>query len=128
MPHKELSRRDFLLRFSALGAFAAGSGTLLAACGGGEQAAPAETAAAPEAPAAMSCGDLSALSEADRAQSEQMRQSLSYVDVSTVEGKHCENCALYVAAEAGASCGGCNLIKGPIAPGGYCTSWAPKQA
>lgn len=133
MASRDLSRRDFLLRFSALGALTAGSGTLLAACGGGDTA-PAPEATpepAPEAapePAAVTCNDLSGLSETDRAQSEQMRQALSYVDVSPEDAKHCENCALYVAAQGDAACGGCNLIKGPIAPKGYCTSWAPKQA
>ncbi|GIV57972.1 MAG: high-potential iron-sulfur protein [Rhodothermaceae bacterium] len=130
MSEKNLNRRDFLLRLSALGAFSIGSGTLLAACGGGGEQPQAASEAPAEAPATASagCNDLSGLSETDRAQSQQMRQSLQYVDESPVEGKMCSNCALWVAPEEGAACGGCTLIKGPISPNGYCTSWAPKQA
>ncbi|NKN80812.1 hypothetical protein HF633_13685, partial [Weissella cibaria] len=128
MSEKSLNRRDFLLRLSALGALTAGSGSLLAACGGGQQQPGGETGAA-ETPATATagCNDLSGLSEADRAQSQQMRQSLQYVDESHVEGKVCSNCALWIEPEPGAACGGCTLIKGPISPNGYCTSWAPRQ-
>ncbi|MFT4604084.1 MAG: hypothetical protein ACI9W4_000804 [Rhodothermales bacterium] len=56
-----------------------------------------------------------------------MRNSLAYVDVTPDAAKNCLNCSLYLAAAAGASCGGCNLLKGPIAPNGYCISWAPAQ-
>jgi hypothetical protein len=65
----ELSRRDFLLRVSGLGAVAAGSGTLLAACGGGESQ---PQTPAPEAPAeepevaAAECNDVSGLTEAEK--------------------------------------------------------------
>ncbi len=131
MPNKELSRRDFLLRVSALGAFAAGSSTVLAACGGGESGSSgaAEPAPAPEPePAMADCSDLSGLSDADMATSNTMRTSLEYVDTSTVEGQTCGNCALYKAAEAGSSCGGCQLFAGPITDGGYCKSWVVKPA
>ena len=56
----------------------------------------------------------------------QMRETLAYVEESTVPEKNCENCQLFIVAEAGAACGGCQIIKGPIAPGGYCNSWAAK--
>jgi hypothetical protein len=55
-----------------------------------------------------------------------MRQTLQYVEESPDPEKLCSNCQLYVAPEEGAACGGCQIIKGPIAPGGYCTSWAQK--
>ena len=122
------------MRVSALGAFVAGSGTVLAACGGGEHSeeathnAPVTEAPAAEASEAAQCDDLSAMSEADQAQSQQLRQSLGYVDQSVEASKNCSNCALFVAAEAGAACGGCNLIKGPISPSGYCNSWSQKPA
>lgn len=56
-----------------------------------------------------------------------MRGSLQYVDETPDPAKNCLNCSLYLAAEEGAACGGCNLLKGPIAPNGYCISWAPVQ-
>jgi hypothetical protein len=133
MSDQSLTRRDFILRVSALGAFATGSSALLAACGGGETQSGDETAAPAEAPeagapmAAASCDDLSGLSETERAQSEQMRQTLQYTSTSTIEGKHCSNCALYIAPEGGAACGGCRLFPGPVSPNGYCNSWAPAQ-
>ena len=121
MSHKELSRRDFLLRTGALSAVALGSGAILSACGDGQR--PAETPAAEE-PMAMesACDDVSGLTDADI----QMRQTLQYVDVSPKPDQLCSNCQLYVPAAEGAACGGCTIIKGPIAPGGYCTSWAAK--
>ena len=57
-----------------------------------------------------------------------MRGSLGYVDASVEDGKTCSNCALYTAATAGESCGGCTLLKGPINPDGYCISWAMAAA
>lgn len=129
MSKKELSRRDFLIRSGALGAVALGSGAILSACGGGQEQ--AEAPAAMEEPAMESepmmaeagCSDLSGLSEADV----QMRQTLQYVEASADPEKTCANCMLFVAPEEGAACGGCQIIKGPIAPGGFCTSWSPKQ-
>lgn len=128
MSQKELSRRDFLLRTSALGAVALGSGAILSACGGGQEQ--------PHDPGAMedhmpgeepmmadaACDDLSGLTDADI----QMRETLQYVDVSTKEDQLCSNCQLYVVPEGDAPCGGCQIIKGPIAPGGWCSSWAAK--
>jgi hypothetical protein len=56
-----------------------------------------------------------------------MRTQLQYADVTAIPEKNCENCALFIAPAAGANCGGCQLLKGPIAGNGYCISWAPKQ-
>jgi len=129
MSKNELSRRDFLLRVSALGAVAAGSGTLLAACGGGESqpeaAAPAAPAAEPESQAAAAdCSDVSALTDAEK----QMRTQLQYVGETPDASKRCDGCALYTAPEGDAACGGCQIVKGPIAPGGWCVSWAAKPS
>lgn len=128
----ELSRRDFLLRVSAMGAVAAGSGTLLAACGGGQTETAAPEAAAPEAPAAepeqqaaaVDCSDVSGLTDAEK----QMRTQLQYVDETPDAAKRCDGCALYTAPEGDAACGGCQIVKGPIAPGGWCVSWAAKPS
>jgi len=56
-------------------------------------------------------------------QSQQMRRTLQYVDESQVEGRECSNCAQYVADQYG-DCGGCNVMSGPVQPGGHCLSWA----
>lgn len=124
MSTNDLSRRDFLLRVSAFGALAVGSGTVLAACGGGEEPAAeagAETGAGGGDMAAAQCDDVTGLTE----QEISMRETLQYVSNSPYEDKLCSNCQLYIEAEAGAQCGGCQIIAGPIAPEGYCTSWAP---
>lgn len=68
------------------------------------------------------CDDVSGLKKEEIEQ----RKSLKYTDNSPEKGKLCSNCALYVPAKAGSPCGGCNLIKGPISPNGWCTSWVPK--
>lgn len=129
MSQKELSRRDFLLRTTALGAVALGSGAILSACGGGQEQAQAPAASEEAAPMAepmaaeAACDDLSGLSDADL----QMRQTLQYVTKSTTPDKMCSGCQLFVAPEGDAPCGGCQIIKGPISPEGYCTSWAEKM-
>ena len=128
MKNKDFSRRDFLLRASAIGAAAVGGTTLLAACGGkggGAEAPAAETPAAPApSTASASCNDLTGLTD----QEKQMRTALQYVDETPIAEKRCDNCQLYIEAEGAATCGGCKILKGPIAPAGYCTSWAAKQA
>lgn len=125
-----LSRRDFLLRIGAVGALGVGAGTLASACGGGESGTtPAPEAAPNAAPdaaatAGVRCDDVSALT----ADELRMRNEVyKYVDVTPDPAKRCDNCALYVAAAEGNPCGACTLVKGPIAPGGHCISWAPKQ-
>ncbi len=127
MDTKDISRRHFIQRLSLFGAAGIGAGSLLAACGGGEQQ--ADTPAAPppeEATAAegFTCTDTSGLTEQDLT----IRNTLQYVDATPDPEKQSDGCALYVAAEAGQNCGTCTVVKGPIHPKGYCTSWAPKPA
>ncbi|MBO6574598.1 MAG: high-potential iron-sulfur protein [Rhodothermales bacterium] len=117
------SRRDFLKRFGAAGALSIGAGSVLAACGGGESAPQAEPEAAAAESAPEGCMDTSGLTEQEIG----MRDSLQYVDTTPEEGKLCSNCSLWLPAPEGATCGGCNLLKGPIHPDGYCISWAPAQ-
>ena len=128
MNTKDISRRDFMQRLSLFGAAGVGA-SMLAACGGGEQQADAPAADPPAAdpPAAaegFTCTDTSGLTE----QEVTMRTQLQYVDASPDPEKLCSNCVLYTEPEAGAQCGGCTVVKGPIHPDGYCTSWAPKPA
>ncbi len=129
MKNKDFSRRDFLLKASAIGAVAIGGSSVLAACGGKEGAseAPAAAPAAPQAApktAAATCNDLTGLTE----QEKQMRTALQYADETTIPDKRCDNCQLYIEPEGDSACGGCKILKGPIAAAGYCTSWAAKQA
>lgn len=127
MANKHLSRRDFLLRFGAIGALGAGAGTLVSACGGGDTAstpAPEAAAAAPEAAAPeAACTDLSGLTDEEVT----MRQvNLEYMDVTNDPARACSLCALYIPPAEGATCATCTLVKGPIAPNGSCKSFAPK--
>ena len=127
MNTKDISRRDFIQRLSLFGAAGIGASTMLAACGGGEQQSATPAAETPaETPTAegFTCTDTSGLTEAEVT----MRTQLQYVDESPDPEKLCSNCALYTAAPAEGQCGGCTVVKGPIHPDGYCTSWAPKPA
>ena len=100
-----LSRRRFLVTTGAV----LGLGPAFAACGG------SVTAAA--------CEGYGALTEQDL----QTRASLGYVDDSPQPAQLCSNCRFYNRPEGGSDCGGCQLFAGPVAPGGYCTSWAAVQ-
>jgi len=127
MSQKELSRRTFLTRASALGLVAVGSGAILSACGGGDAgsdapAAAAPEAAAPEAAKADACSDLTGLTDDDL----KMRETLQYVEETPDATKTCVGCQLYTDPVEGAGCGGCQIIKGPIAANGYCVSWAAR--
>ena len=113
----DLSRRVFIQRLCLFGA----AGGVLSSCGGGGKAAsemPAGTS--DEAFEAFSCTDTSGLTDAEVT----MRTTLNYVDWTPIEGKTCDNCALYVPPEGGASCGTCLTVKGPVHPKGYCDIWA----
>lgn len=118
------SRRGFLLKLGAVAA----SVTIvpaMAGCGGdkgGEAGAAASGGS--QAKAATDCSDVSGLSDADK----NLRQTLQYVETSPDPAKLCTNCQFYTPAEGGGACGACTILKGPIAPGGYCTSWAAKPA
>ena len=108
----KLSRRAFLERAALLGAAAVAGPALLAACnsggGGGEGGG-----------GGLTCTDTTGLTDAEI----QMRTSLNYVDASATDGQNCQNCSLYTAGAEG-ECGGCTLLKGPIHPEGWCSSWA----
>lgn len=106
MEDSKFDRRQFLKSAATVGAVAAGA-SLLAACGKGG--------------GALQCTDVAGLSPADAA----TRTSLNYVDASADPAKVCSGCMLYVAGQPNA-CGGCQVVKGPINPGGSCNSWAKK--
>jgi hypothetical protein len=107
MADHDIDRRAFLRRagvFAAMGLGALALGGT--GCGGGGS----ESA----------CDDLSGLSAADK----QTRVTYGYRNPTLIEAKRCDNCNFYTAPPAGQHCGSCTLVKGPIAPTGYCNSWA----
>lgn len=116
MAMEKLDRRTFLVRAAQVGAAAAVAPAALSLIGctkkeGGD--------------GSFSCTDTSGLSPDQIS----MRTQLEYVDLSPKgEVEDCKNCVLYTQPEAGASCGGCTLLAGPIHPEGYCISWAPLPA
>ncbi len=55
--------------------------------------------------------------------SQQQRRALAYVAETPNAGQRCDNCNKYVANQF-QDCGGCLLFSGPVAPAGYCRSWA----
>jgi hypothetical protein len=54
------------------------------------------------------------------------KASMKYVDKSTVAGKTCSNCSLFIPGKTKTGPGTCKLVAGAISPGGYCIAWAPK--
>ncbi len=112
----KLTRKEFLISAGVVGTTLIFGSTIFNACKK-EESKPQQTKT--EGP---KCDDVTGLKPEDIEQ----RKNLQYVDNSPEPSKLCSNCALYIPAEAGAPCGGCNLIKGPISPNGWCTSWVPK--
>lgn len=104
MNGQELDRRDFLRQLGLFAALGWG-GQVLAGCGGKTQ---------------EPCSDLTGLSAQDR----QTRVTYGYRSATLIEAKRCDNCNFWKSPAGGGTCGSCTLVKGPIAPGGYCNSWA----
>jgi hypothetical protein len=69
-----------------------------------------------------SCQDVAALSDADKA----TRTALQYVDRAPDKERRCALCTYWQPPKDPADCGGCQLVKGPIHPNGYCSSFAAK--
>ena len=71
---------------------------------------------------AATCVDPDLLGAGER----QMRETLESVDVTTIPAPTCANCQFFH-GESGSSCGNCEILSGPVASAGYCTSWALKS-
>lgn len=69
-----------------------------------------------------SCQDVSGLGDAEK----MSRNALQYTDKSPQKDKYCSICNFWQAPGDPAQCGGCQLVKGPIHPKGFCTAFAPK--
>ena len=107
-----------------LGMATAGAGALLTACGspkraGGDKKAAEKPAEKPAEPAEPVCDDQAGVDDKMKT----TRTTFKYVTETPNPAKRCDNCQLY---KEGSPCGTCTVVKGPIAPAGYCTAWAPK--
>lgn len=115
MNDKIFSRRLFLKQAAALGAAGLVGPGLLTACSSGNAPERVES----EMVVSGKCEGSVDLSAADIA----ARQTIKYVDESPYAEKDCANCRFFKQPEAGAACGGCEIVKGPIASEGYCNTW-----
>jgi len=104
MASQDLDRRRFLAQLGALATLGL-SAPAIPGCGGRT---------------ADPCSDLTGLSAQDR----QTRVTYGYRSQTLIEAKRCDNCHFWKAASGAGPCGSCTLVKGPIAPAGYCNSWA----
>jgi hypothetical protein len=117
---QEMTRKEFL-QVLCVGLAAGAGGTLLASCAKKEDTPQTTAQKTPtKSASADPCADLSALTPQDLTM---RNETLKYTAKSTDPEKQCSNCKFWQAPEGGAVCGACTLIKGPINPKGYCTSW-----
>lgn len=110
----KLTRRAFLERAAVFSLGAAGAMAFLNACsrGGGD---------AGGGGGANACDDTTTDTVALG-----QRTQLQYVSNAPDQTKRCDGCALWQAPAAGAACGGCTAVGGPINPAGTCVAFAPR--
>jgi hypothetical protein len=65
------------------------------------------------------CADLTGLTLEERS----FREESAYAAETPDTSKRCDNCEYWELPEAGAPCGGCTVISGPIHATGYCDLW-----
>lgn len=109
-----MTRRDMMKRSLLVLGATAGAGAVLAGCGDDGDAGGGSD---------LSCTDTSGLTEAEK----QLRQQQEYTDSTPYPDKRCDNCQLYQAPQEEGTCGGCQVMKGPIHPAGYCKLWVAKS-
>ena len=102
----KMNRKEFLKKLPAIGAALVGGSIFIQRCQGSKTS---------EDP----CADLSKLS----AEEKQTRKDFEYVAKSPFSDKLCSNCELWLAPEEGKTCGGCEIMEGPINPNGHCNAW-----
>lgn len=125
---KQFSRRKFIQQSVLFGGTAVAAGLLLAGCGSGTAAnEKKKNDSLPDSDQNNAAGSNEnkpdVVTEADL----QKRKQLGYVDKSPMPDSHCSNCALYILPKDGKEKGGCQLFKGEVEAGGYCTYWAAPQ-
>lgn len=121
MTRNKFSRRQFLKQAAAASTVTLSLGYLVAGCKP-DGASGSKEGSGSSAASGKNCDDTSGLTEAEI----KTRESLKYVEKTPDPAKNCANCSLYQEPKGGAYCGGCDVMKGPINPQGYCTAWAPK--
>ena len=114
---KKINRKNFIKGAAALGFTGVGALTFLSGCGN-EKKGPGSAEEKNNEP----CSDLSGLSDAEK----ETRELYRYVADSPHEDKKCHICNYFIPPAAQAKCGTCQIVKGPINPDGYCTSFVKK--
>lgn len=109
------SRRTFFKQAVAISATGLVGPGLLTACGNENAAERSES----ETTVSEKCQESADLPASNIA----ARQAINYVDESPHLDKECANCRFFKQSSAGATCGECEVVKGPIAPGGFCNAW-----
>lgn len=113
---EKIDRKKFLKSAAALSFTGLGAITFLSGCGKKkEESGETKEASGP-------CSDLSGLTDSEK----ETRDLYRYVTHSPHEDKKCHLCNYFTPPAAGAQCGTCQIVKGPINPDGYCTSWVKK--
>jgi len=126
-----MTRGEFLQGLAAMSLGVVGGSALISSCGGGGKEEATEAANRPQqsqsaatSAAADPCSDVSALTDTELT----MRETLKYAAQTSDPAKLCDNCKFWQPPTDGGPCGTCQLIKGPITPKGYCTSWFAADA
>lgn len=126
-----VSRRDFLLKVSALGLAGVGASAFLSGCGGesdsGSGSASQSAGGNATANANLRCDDVSSLSAGERERRNAQIEALEYVTETPNPEKNCANCLFYQQPAQGKECGGCQLFPGPVHPNGYCKTWQAQR-
>ncbi|WP_439581466.1 high-potential iron-sulfur protein [Dyadobacter bucti] len=118
MTHTKLSRRNFISSSMYTALTLPGLAVCLNACNSSENKQKEEKPAVSADP----CNDFSQVTETDL----KAREKLGYVKESPIADSKCINCQLYLPQKVSPGCGKCQLFKGPVVEGGYCTYWAPQ--
>jgi hypothetical protein len=73
---------------------------------------------------ALDCSDVSELWPAEV----RTRETNEYVPRSPHPDRFCFHCTNFRPADDPRACGGCDTVKGPIDPGGWCKSWTESRS
>ncbi|GIX42018.1 MAG: hypothetical protein KatS3mg129_1751 [Leptospiraceae bacterium] len=119
---KKITRKEFLVTAGVVGSTFIFGSSIITSCKKKEETQEVQETKEQAQTETPKCDDLSGLTPEDINQ----RKQLQYTDNSPKPDQTCSNCALFVPPENNTPCGKCNLVKGPISPNGWCTSWVQK--